>query len=301
MAPAERSVDDDRQGPRASDCSRSSIPDDTPAAVRDGASHAAERGTSIVVVASGRLDLDPAVLERLERLRTGDDTDLLPASHTRTRDHRCRRVRRLFSLLATKANPDGVAHAFEPHPAIFARLQKNVACNEAAVTCVQKAVGATAGSARFFHVPGGLPSSSSLSESFMRSGDAEIVATEVPVITLDEYVREREIDRVDLIKIDTETTEPDVLAGMQTVLERDRPTIFCEVLAGQGVERRIDDLLRPLDYQFHRLEKGGPVGGTSIEDLQARLGRTSANYVFAAREADLALLAMTTIAQAQGI
>ncbi len=204
-----------------------------------------------------------------------------------------------YSLLAAKANPDGVAHAFEPHAAIFARLQKNVARNDAAVTCVQKAVGATPGSARFFHVPRGLPSSSSLSESFMRSWEVEIVATEVPVVTLDHYVREVAIDRVDLVKIDTETTEPDVLAGMRTVLERDHPTIFCEVLAGHGVEQRIDDLLRPFGYQFDRLGSSGSVRGKSIEDLQARLGRTNANYVFAARDADLELLAMTSIAQAQ--
>ncbi len=125
----------------------------------------------------------------------------------------------------------------------------------------------------------------------MRSGGAEIVATEVPVVTLDEYARELGIGRVDLVKIDTETTEPDVLAGMRAVLERDRPTIFCEVLSGHDAESRIEAQLAPLGYRFHRLGPAGPVGSASMRELHERFGRTSANYVFAARAVDLAMLA----------
>jgi Methyltransferase FkbM domain len=45
-------------------------------------------------------------------------------------------------------------------------------------------------------------------------------------------IREQGIAKVDLVKIDTETTEPAVIRGMARTLARDRPDVVCEVLAG---------------------------------------------------------------------
>jgi FkbM family methyltransferase len=43
------------------------------------------------------------------------------------------------------------------------------------------------------------------------------------VITLDAYVQERQLGRVDLIKVDVEGAELSVLQGASRVLKRDRP------------------------------------------------------------------------------
>ena len=81
------------------------------------------------------------------------------------------------------------------------------------------------GSAEMFHLARvDIPCSSSLSYEFMRPA-GDLHRTVVPVLTLDRFVREKGIARVDLVKIDTETTEPEVLAGMADTLKRDHPAI----------------------------------------------------------------------------
>ncbi len=164
-----------------------------------------------------------------------------------------------YSLVAAVSNPSGHVHAFEPMSAIFARLQKNVALNRLAnVTPHHLAIGDSSGAASFyFHSGGELPTSSSLSRSFTDQ-PAGLQSISVRVRTLDDFVRAEGIVRVDLMKIDTETTEPAVLRGATMMLQRDRPHIFCEVLQGRSTGKELDDILRPLGYHFYLLTPGGP-------------------------------------------
>ena len=179
-----------------------------------------------------------------------------------------------YSLLAGHANPEGRVLAFEPLPAIHERLRGNVARNRLDnVACVAAAAGREDGRAALYHVSRGLPSSSSLSRPFM--GTCDVTATPVEVVRLDRLLAERGVARVDLVKIDTESTEPDVLAGMREVLGRDRPTIVCEVLAGRGSEAALTELLAPLGYAFHLLTPSGPVRRQRVEGHPAWL-----NYIF---------------------
>ena len=84
-------------------------------------------------------------------------------------------------------------------------------------------------------------------------------------MTVDRLVRERSIPRVDLVKIDTASTEPDVLDGLRGTLGRDRPWIVCEVLKGRGAEERLGPVLGPLGYRSYRLTPDGPIPRTRIE------------------------------------
>jgi FkbM family methyltransferase len=184
----------------------------------------------------------------------------------------------LYALAAALTSPRARVVAFEPLPAVHARLEANVAANGARVECVCSAVGEQPGTAEFFHVPSpDLPSSSSLSRDFMSVHEAA-VGTPVPVVTLDGFCAANGIDAVDLVKIDTETTEPAVLRGMTEILARDRPDIVCEVLPGHGVEPELERILRPLGYAFHLLTDAGPVRRESIAG-----DPTWHNHLFTAR------------------
>jgi FkbM family methyltransferase len=164
-----------------------------------------------------------------------------------------------FSLLAAHANPRGQVYSFEPMPQIFGRLKANVARNYLKnVECFLSAVGAERGTADFYYSTDTLlPTSSSLSQEFMQE-TPNLTHTSVPVATIDDFVRERGIARVDLIKIDTESTEPDVLRGMSKTLERDHPDMVCEVLHGRGTAEALEEILRPLGYRFYHLSAEGP-------------------------------------------
>jgi FkbM family methyltransferase len=166
-----------------------------------------------------------------------------------------------FALLAARANRAASVYAFEPHPLVYQRLSRNAQLNELEnMHCVPLAVGSERGTARFFHVRDGIHSSSSLSQDFMESiVDVPLLSSsEVNVVSLDEFVDERNISCVDLVKIDTETTEDAVFRGMTRTLERDHPVIFCEILQEPSA-RLIEEILRRFGYRFFLLTDAGPV------------------------------------------
>jgi FkbM family methyltransferase len=180
-----------------------------------------------------------------------------------------------YTLLAAHANPAGRVHAFEPLPSIHRRLQRNVTLNRVEnVECIACAVSDTDGDAEFYHVNTDLPTSSSLSLEFMRKS-SNLVCSTLPVTTLDRYVADREISRVDLLKIDTESTEAQVFDGMRTTLERDHPDIICEVLPGASNEDFLEEVLGPLGYQYYLLTPEGPAQRHHIKGQPVWL-----NYLF---------------------
>ena len=182
-----------------------------------------------------------------------------------------------YSLLAAHANPAGRVFAFEPLPANFQRLRINVARNRLPnVECMGAAVGDREGAQEFFHSPSGLPCSSSLSKEFMASLP-DLTSTNVPVTTIDALCAEKTLT-VDLLKIDTETTEPTVLRGAAQTLARDRPAIVCEVLAGHDTGPALETLLRPLGYGYFLLTPEGPRPMDHIQGHPEWL-----NYLFTAR------------------
>ena len=187
-----------------------------------------------------------------------------------------------FTLVAGLANRTARVFAFEPMEAIHRRLIENVERNHLGnAECLNVAVGDEPGTARFFFSQTafreGLPTSSSLSESFMQ-GAPGLTGVDVPVVTLDEFCAGRSVTHVDLVKIDTETTEPSVLRGMRRVIGRDQPTFICEILRGRVDAEAIEAELRPHGYRFFLLEPDGPRERQKIEGHPEFL-----NYLFTAR------------------
>lgn len=172
-----------------------------------------------------------------------------------------------YSVVAALANPAATVFALEPHPEVFARLERTLRINEAGnVRAFRLAAGSEAGNGELLEpVSSALTTMSTLSHEFALHADRfgarphryGMRSFEVAVQPLDDFVAEQGIDRVDLLKIDTETTEDDVLRGAEATLARDRPQIFCEVLNPQKGSA-IEDLLKPLGYRFLRLDEGGP-------------------------------------------
>ncbi len=185
-----------------------------------------------------------------------------------------------FSLVAAHANPKARVYAFEPMPTVYERLRKNVVINHLSnVQCVRCAAGDTEGSAEFYSTGSEMQCSSSLSLGFMR-GVERVYSFPVQVATLDRFVRDNHIDSVDLMKIDTETTEPQVLTGMAETLARDHPLIICEVLKDRGAERQLEEILGPLGYRYYHLTPNGPVLREHVEGHPEWL-----NYLFTTLDA----------------
>lgn len=172
-----------------------------------------------------------------------------------------------FALVASLANRRGRVYAFEPFDRVRERLEKNVASNpESLVTVVPAAVGARSGRANFYHSRVGIPSSSSLSKSFMQSVVSPLDLEESPVsmLTVDEFLESEGLEAVDLVKIDAEGTSADVLRGMTKTMQRCKPTIICEVLAQDPVSD-LQSQLEQHGYRAFLLTNEGPVEKQPVE------------------------------------
>lgn len=165
-----------------------------------------------------------------------------------------------FALVAALANPKAYAYCFEPVPELQERLKRNIELNQLLnrVTCIASAVGAKSGKAQFFRGGDAMPTCSSLSQPYARANCPIVKEMDVNVIQLDSWVQEQGLKKVDLVKMDVETGEPEVLTGMSRILETDSPDILCEVLHTETTASRLEGILKPYDYRFFLLTRDGP-------------------------------------------
>ena len=106
--------------------------------------------------------------------------------------------------------------------------------------CMQAACGAWAGTGALYEVDGrGIRSGSTLESGFMKP-EWGVCSRVVSVLMLDEFVTGADLGTVDLVKLDTEGTEPHVLEGTRDTLRRHRPLVFCEVLPDRGTEEALE-------------------------------------------------------------
>ena len=157
----------------------------------------------------------------------------------------------IFSIVAGSTTTARLT-GFEPTPDVAGTFRSVVAANALDCNVEAIALGASTGTATLY-LSNKTESSNSLKAGFRTASGT----VEVPVERLDDVV-ERLGRRPTIMKIDTETTEPDVLAGAGALLATTRPWIVCEVLAGT-TEAPLMEILRPLGYRFHHLGPNQPV------------------------------------------
>ena len=180
----------------------------------------------------------------------------------------------VYTFLAARAVGDaGRVVAIEPNPSMFGLLSRNVLENGMRnVDLVCKAVGSGAGEMPLYRVPGH-PALASLSSANARASTDRIV---VEVATLDSLLAGLEIDRVDLMKIDTQGAELEVLEGGCEMIERDRPLLFIEYWpAGlRGMNHDPRELLARLvawGYVLSLVED--PESALSVADVERASGQ----------------------------
>jgi FkbM family methyltransferase len=175
----------------------------------------------------------------------------------------------LSAIAAGLVGPSGQVHCFEPAPEYFERVEKLAALNPGyAFRANFCAAGEQPGKCRIYVTRE--PGQSTLVPAYKT--DPEIISTlEVPVIRLDEYARERGIQRISLIKIDAEGFELPILRGLRGLFERSArlPPILCEIAprAYPLLGRKISELasyMAAYGYRAHDL-----IDGTTSVDLEA--------------------------------
>lgn len=119
------------------------------------------------------------------------------------------RMRRAFA--------DPVIHAFEPGREVFASLQRRMA-SVPDLHLNNVALGARTESRDFFDTDP--PDMSSLLEQSIDAWGTVKATYPVAVTTVDDYCAEKGIDRIDILKSDTQGFDLDVLKGAQGMIDR---------------------------------------------------------------------------------
>jgi FkbM family methyltransferase len=180
----------------------------------------------------------------------------------------------LSAFAAGIVGKQGQVHCFEPVPAYFDRLQRLVELNpEHSITPNCKAAGEEPGSCTIYVTRE--PGQNTMVLAY-KSGPEVISTLKVPVVRLDSYLAERNINRISLVKIDAEGYELPILKGLQGFFERSRhrPAIICEIapraypLLGRSVGE-LSDYMSSYGYVAYDLIDGTtPINLETIEHVE---------------------------------
>jgi FkbM family methyltransferase len=163
------------------------------------------------------------------------------------------------SINAELSNPDATFYLLEPQQACQETLRKIDLPN---VTLIRAALGNQAGEAVLSGVSPGYGAASIYERHDTYFGDMSAYQESVAVVTLDDTIRERSIERVDLLKLDVEGAELAALSGAMASLSDGIIRAIGFEFGSANIYSRTFfrdfwDLLTPFGFQFARVLPGG--------------------------------------------
>lgn len=138
--------------------------------------------------------------------------------------------------------------AFEPHPLLVKIGLKLIKTNQLPFHIVGKAVSDKDTEGILY-----LSKKADTSNSLVKGFREELGQVKVDIVSLDTYFEKHE-GIISVIKIDTETNEPEVLKGAEALIEKHRPWIICEVLYTK-TEAPLMAVMEKHGYNYHLLSE----------------------------------------------
>jgi FkbM family methyltransferase len=160
----------------------------------------------------------------------------------------------IYSLVSQTVNSDSLIYAFEPSKNTFSKLQQNVSINNFNINCFPIALSNHSGSQVFYDSYDSNQTSASMSHKMHALWENYAVNSyEVKTQTLDDFIYDNNIHKIDLVKLDVEMFEPEVIEGFLGEIFIKQPIIFIEVLSEEVGERLM--LLLNNQYAYYHLDK----------------------------------------------
>ena len=166
-----------------------------------------------------------------------------------------------FARTVKALSPSARVFAFEPHPDAFVHTQ--AAAAEADFVAINAGCGDRAGTLTLYDYADdatGLQHSSLYRDVIEKLHGARATGRPVAIATIDDFMVEHDIDRVWLLKIDTEGHEASVLRGASRAIAEGRIDFVQFEFNAMNVESRtfFKDFLELLpNYRFYRLLPNG--------------------------------------------
>ena len=163
----------------------------------------------------------------------------------------------IYALLAKTINPNAKIHAFEPVERVFNKLEYNNQINKYNIKSIKKAVSNFDGKATIYDKKTDHTYSVTVNKD--TSDDPEnSIPVEIETIKLDSYIKQNNISKIDLLKIDVETHEVEVLEGFKEHINIFEPSILIEIL-NEKVAKGIQNIISGIDYVFFNIDENNGV------------------------------------------
>ncbi|MBF0361105.1 MAG: FkbM family methyltransferase [Oligoflexia bacterium] len=135
-----------------------------------------------------------------------------------------------FSVLTSKlVHDDGKVFSFEPTSATNKMQKKVIKMNKCKnIELKQAVVGKVAGKTKFYEFEDNVSVANSLVD-FSSDEDGKKKCIEYDLVSIDSFVVEQKLTKLDLIKIDAEGAEIDILLGGKSAFQRFRPRVAIDV------------------------------------------------------------------------
>ena len=174
-------------------------------------------------------------------------------------------------LKFAKYAENGKVIGFEPDIEMYAKAKKNIALNNFKnILLIDKGLGNETMRLKLYRVHENNPGMNRILDSGQI--DCNYDFTEIEVIKLDDFTRDNNIEKIDLIKIDVEGYEFNVIQGGIEVLKKMRPIFFVELVdrnlrENNTSEEQLVRFFENYNYQVFRADNNMPV--TSKDNLNA--------------------------------
>ena len=159
----------------------------------------------------------------------------------------------IYSLVAKAVNPASKVFAFEPVHRVFTKLVENITLNNFDTIPIEKAISNSNGTAVIYDLDSEHVYSVTVNKDLSVS-DLKTIETKIETVTLNSFIKEYNLNKIDLIKIDVETHEPEVLEGFNEYISVYKPTILIEILNDE-VGEKVNKLVTGLDYLFFNINE----------------------------------------------
>jgi FkbM family methyltransferase len=167
-----------------------------------------------------------------------------------------------YSMTVKEIAPDSTIYSFEPHPKTFLQLSKAAAA--LGFEALPYACGNENGKVKFYDYDKGEGQGTEHASLFKEVIEGvhhkASVEFEVDIIRLDDFITQKSITKIDLLKIDTEGNEMAVLKGAETALKSGKIEAIQIEFNEMNVVSRVflKDFIDYLaDYNFYRLLQDG--------------------------------------------
>lgn len=166
----------------------------------------------------------------------------------------------IFSLYASFLSPKGRIYSFEPTKATFGILKKNIISNNLQnnIFVLNTALGDKKGKTKLIVSDNNMGGGNMILDSdFLKGKESNYDKTEfIEMTTIDDFIKENNIQKVDFIKIDTEGYEKQILKGGQKTIKKFHPVIACSAYHLPEDKKEIPKLVLEIEPNYkYRLEK----------------------------------------------